>query len=329
MSTARVILFGTIPTTIPSTAPTTDLPIIHDDTLLISTETPTIPPIAPNIQYTSSFICTDSSDSDTSERQPSHDPYKVTVARWRSRVAALSSPSSPPIRYILPAPLGLPYRPAVLVLPRQSIPVGRPYRTHPNGVQTSSDSHSDTSSDSSSRHSSSGHPISYSPCDSPTAISAGPSRKKRMSPATLVPVPGALSLVHADLLLPRKRIRDSDSVTDFEVSSEEGLVPYVPREVGLGVDVENSYDPYTEPDIDFDIQADIDACILAVDAITAGETEVRVEVETVAEEEAESSVRGTIKIGVDRVTHPVVSNDTAEPAREDFPELVSADGSVV
>ncbi|GKE37692.1 hypothetical protein Tco_1461097, partial [Tanacetum coccineum] len=53
-STARVILFGMIPTTIPSTVPTIDSPII--------------PPIALTIQYTSSFICTDSSDSDTSER---------------------------------------------------------------------------------------------------------------------------------------------------------------------------------------------------------------------------------------------------------------------
>nr|GFB21909.1 hypothetical protein [Tanacetum cinerariifolium] len=87
-STARVILFGTIRTSIPSTAPTVDLPVIHDDTLLIPTDTPTISPIvatlpsiAPTIQYSSLFICTDSSDSDPSERPPSHDPYEVIVAR--------------------------------------------------------------------------------------------------------------------------------------------------------------------------------------------------------------------------------------------------------
>ncbi|GJT65304.1 hypothetical protein Tco_1016784 [Tanacetum coccineum] len=101
-STTRVILFGTIPTTIPSTTPTVDLPVIHDDTPLIPSDTPTISPIvptiphiAPTIHYTSPFICTDSSDSDTSERPPSQDPYEVTIARWRSRVAACSSP---PIR---------------------------------------------------------------------------------------------------------------------------------------------------------------------------------------------------------------------------------------
>ncbi|GKE52694.1 hypothetical protein Tco_1487850, partial [Tanacetum coccineum] len=81
-STARVMLFGTIPTTIPSTVPIAD--------------SPTIPPIAPTIQYTPLFVCTNSSDSDTSERPPSQDPYEVTAARWRSRVAArLSPPSSP------------------------------------------------------------------------------------------------------------------------------------------------------------------------------------------------------------------------------------------
>nr|GEW00774.1 hypothetical protein [Tanacetum cinerariifolium] len=58
------------------------------------------------------------------------DPYEVTVARWRSRVATRSSPSSSPtdmtlpIRQILPAPPSLPRRPAVLVLPGQPIPIG-------------------------------------------------------------------------------------------------------------------------------------------------------------------------------------------------------------
>ncbi|GKF77586.1 hypothetical protein Tco_0230056 [Tanacetum coccineum] len=91
-------------------------------------------------------------------------------------------------------------------------------------------------------------------------------------------------------MLPRKRIRDSDYVTDFE--------------------------------------ADINACITFANDITARGMDVRVEVGTAAEEEAESSARGTIEIGVDRVTHPVVSDDTAEPVREDYPDRVSADGSL-
>ncbi|GJT55233.1 putative reverse transcriptase domain-containing protein [Tanacetum coccineum] len=261
-STARVIFFGMIPTTVPATAPITDLPIIHDDT-----------------PYTSPFICTGSSNSDTSKRPPSQDPYEVTATRWRSRVAARSSPPSSPT-HDLPS-------------------------TH-SSSETSSDSHSDTSSDTSSRHSSSGYSISDSTCDSQTPISTGPSRKRHRSLTTSVPVassiPGALSLVRADLLPPRMRIRDSDSVTNFEVSSEEDYVPHVARE------------------------ADIDACVTFADDIAARGTDVRVEVETKAEEKAESSARGTIKIGVDRVTHLVVSDDIAEPIREYFPELVSVDG---
>ncbi|GJR26776.1 hypothetical protein Tco_1103008 [Tanacetum coccineum] len=189
---------------------------------------------------------TDSSDSDTSERPPSHEPYEVTVARWRSRVAARSSlPSPPTLRQILSAPPGLPRRPAILVLPVQPILVGRPYRTQPNGVRkmltarksvgllpshrlalryseshspsdhfSSDDFSSDTSLGSSSGYSS-GHSISNSSFDSPATSFVGLSRKRCRSPGVSVPlatpVLGALSPVHADLLPPRKRIRDIDA----------------------------------------------------------------------------------------------------------------------
>ncbi|GJW28461.1 hypothetical protein Tco_0045336, partial [Tanacetum coccineum] len=298
-STARVILFAIIFTAVPATAPTSDLPVIHDDTLLIPTDTPTISPIiptipsiAPTIQYTSPFVCTDSSGSETLNTPPSQDPYEVTVTRWRSRVAAHSSPPSPiydtpPIdilpstRQILHAPPGLPRRPTVLVLPGQPIPVGRPYRTQPNGVLKMLIARKRMT-----YHEILYHPISDSPCDSQTATSAGPSRKRRRSLTTSVliasPVLGALSLVRADLLPPRKRIMYFDFETDFEVSLEEAYVP--------GKDV-------------------------------------RVEDGTAAEEEAESSARGMIEIRVDRVTHHVVLDDTAEPVRE-VPKLVSADGSL-
>ncbi|GKB41513.1 hypothetical protein Tco_0886455, partial [Tanacetum coccineum] len=122
----------------------------------------------------------------------------------------------------------------------------------------------------SSSHSSLGRPISDSPCDSPTAISARLSLKRCRSPTPSVPVassvPRALPLVHTDLLSPRKRIRDFNSVTDFK-----------DREIGLGVDVEDNYLPYIEPDIDSNVQANIDACIAFVDDIAARRTNVRVE----------------------------------------------------
>ncbi|GJX78557.1 hypothetical protein Tco_0326706 [Tanacetum coccineum] len=93
----------------------------------------------------------------------------------------------------------------------------------------------------------------------------------------------------------RNEIMIPFSFTDFEVSSEEGFVPYVPKEIGLGVDVENSYEPYTEPDIDPDVQADIDACIaFAVDIADRG-TNVRVEIGIVAERNR-ASARSTTEI---------------------------------
>nr|GEW00854.1 hypothetical protein [Tanacetum cinerariifolium] len=203
--TARVILFGKIPTTIPSTVPTVD--------------SPTIPHIAPTIQYTSSFVCTDSSDSDTPDSSPSQDPYEILLA-----------------------PPGLPRRQAVLILPGHPILVGRPYHhftsddsslesSPDSSLDSSSEFHLDTSPDSSLRHSS-------------LASS----------------VPRALSPVRFDQLPPHKRIKDYDFVID--------------------------------PD------------------------------------EAESSARGMIEIGVDRFTHLVVSDDAAEPVRDDYPDLVCADGSL-
>nr|GEV33313.1 reverse transcriptase domain-containing protein [Tanacetum cinerariifolium] len=304
-STARVILFGTIPTTISSTAPTTNLPVIHDDTLLVPTDTPTISPTipssAPTIQYTSPFIDTNTSDSDTPDTLPSYDPYKM-----------------------LPAPPELPRRPAILVLPRQPIPDGRPYRTQPNEALKILTARK--------RHSSSGYALSDSPCDSPTVTSVWPSRKRCWSPTSFVPVVspvrGAPSPVRADLLPPRKRIMNSDSVMDFKVSSEDHYMPYVPREVGLGVDVEDSFEPYTEPDVDFDIQADIDACIAFDDDLRARGMDDRVVVETVAEEEVESSVRGTTEVAVNLKAEPVIDNDVRKTVREDVPGHVTTDGAV-
>ncbi|GKE43913.1 hypothetical protein Tco_1471197, partial [Tanacetum coccineum] len=326
----------------------------------IPAETPTILPVVSTLPHTSPFLYTDSSDSDTTERPPSQEPYEVTVARWRSRVAARSSPPSspthdpspidvtPPTCHILPAPPRLPRRPAILVLPCQPIPVGRPYRTQPNGVRKMlttrkgvgplpshrlalrcSESHSpsdhfspdDFSSNTSSGSSSgylSGRSIPDSSFDSPTTSFARPSRKRHRSSAASVPlaslVPGALSPIRSDLLPPHKRIRGFVSMTDYEVISEE------------------SYKTYTEPDIDSDVQADIDACTTVADAAAARETDATVEVDTRLDkededdEEAESSHKGTVEIGVDTVVELVVLKDTPVPTddedtREDFRDL--------
>nr|GEV10630.1 hypothetical protein [Tanacetum cinerariifolium] len=252
MSTARVILFRMIPTTIPSTIRTIDLPIIHDDTPFILTDTPTISPIVPTIPPTAPTI--------------------------QSRVVASSSPPSSPIPQILPAPPGLPRRPTILVLPGQPIPVGRPYR----------------------------YDISDSPCDSLTATSERSSRKRCRSPSVPVSllVRRALSLVHADLSTPPKRIGDSNSVTDLEVSSEDSYEPYVPRE------------------------ANIDECIAYADAFKARGIDDRDVVENAAIKEVESSARGTIEVEIDLRVGPVVDYEVRKSVREDVPDHVTADGAI-
>ncbi|GJT68142.1 hypothetical protein Tco_1019622 [Tanacetum coccineum] len=245
-TTARVILFGTISTTIPSTAPTADLPTIHDDTPLIPTDTPTISPITPTIQYTSPFICTDSSDSDIPDRPPSQDPY-------------------------------------------EPIPIGRPYRTQPNGV-----------------------------------------RKMLTARKRVGPLPTHRLALRYSAYYSSNHFTFDDSSRDSQSYSfpEEGYVPYVPGEIKLGVDVEDRYEPYTESDVDSDIQVDIDACIAYVDKIAARGTYVRVVVETAAEEEVESNARGRVEVKVDPRVKSIVDDGVREPVREDVPDHVTADGTV-
>nr|GFC95729.1 hypothetical protein [Tanacetum cinerariifolium] len=141
-------------------------------------EIPTIPPVIPTLPHTSPFLCTDSSktSSDSSKRPPSHDPYEVIVAQWMSRVAVRLSPPSSPTHDLPPTV-------------RHSLP----------------DS-SFLSEDSS--------------FDMPATISTKPSRKMCRSHITLVPLatptPGALSLVHANLLPPCKRIRGVVTASDYD-----------------------------------------------------------------------------------------------------------------
>ncbi|GJZ31657.1 hypothetical protein Tco_0576704 [Tanacetum coccineum] len=151
-----VILFGDIPTVIPSTS------VVAPETSIIA---PFISSVAPMVETTlvasptdlelaiSPFICTDSSEApDSSDGPPLQDPYVATVARWRSRVTARPSSSHEfPIAPVT-APPGIRRRSATLIRPGEAIPFGRPYRTHLNGPHHHSSS-SSSSSDSSPVHS--------------------------------------------------------------------------------------------------------------------------------------------------------------------------------
>nr|GEY81182.1 hypothetical protein [Tanacetum cinerariifolium] len=220
----RVILFGTISTTILDTTPVITPPTTQTDTTVIPTETPIIAPtIPPSPDYTPTSP--DYSPISDTESDPYEDPSLSHIPPLPAR-----SPVIPRRRVMIPAP-------------GQHIPYGRPYRYHPNGpihmmtarkrvgplpIQQLAMRYSvDYSlSDFSSRHSLSDH---SSPDLSST--SAGPSRKRRWSPMitipALPPISGALSPVCADLIPSPKRVKYIGYLADVEVGPRETRVERV------------------------------------------------------------------------------------------------------
>nr|GEV77095.1 hypothetical protein [Tanacetum cinerariifolium] len=248
----RVILFGTIPTTIPDTTPVIALP---------TTERPTVAPtIPPSPDYTSAsfdYSCVSEAESDPSEDPAlGHIPLLPAISPFLSSdddTTDSDTPDTPPspthdtnfteITASTQRSPVIPRRRVMILAPGQPIPHGRPYRYHPNGpvhmmtvrkrvrplpVQQLSVRHSvdHSSSYSSSRHSSSDH----SSLDL-LSTSAGPSRKRRRSPMTSVPalplVSEALSPVRADLIPSPKRVRDIGNLADVEVDPRETRVERV------------------------------------------------------------------------------------------------------
>ncbi|GJY46043.1 hypothetical protein Tco_0435106, partial [Tanacetum coccineum] len=188
------------------------------------------------------------------------------------------------------APPKIHRRRAILIRPGQDIPIGRLYRKHPGGPCRALTARKSVGPLPSYclalRHSSPSLPLGMrprlwlqspvsstrfsstaesSPSDSPATTldrhlhspshSAGSSRKRCWSPATTVPsyIPalGALVPTRADLLLPRKRLRDSISLEDS-----------------------------VEEDIDADVLADIEADAAAVEVAADMDIEARVDAGT-------------------------------------------------
>nr|GEU31599.1 hypothetical protein [Tanacetum cinerariifolium] len=167
----RVILFGTIPPTIPDTTPVIAPPTTQTNTTVIPTEIPIIAPtIPPSSDYTPASP--DYSPASETESDPSEDPLSGHIPPLPAVSLFLSSDDD------------------TTDTPGQPIPYGRSYLYHPNGpvhmmtarkrvgplpVQQLAMRHSvnHSSSDSSSRHSLSDH----SSPDLPST-SAGPSRKR-------------------------------------------------------------------------------------------------------------------------------------------------------
>ncbi|GJU10071.1 hypothetical protein Tco_1132467 [Tanacetum coccineum] len=212
-----------------------------------------IPPLPAISPFLSSDDDTTDSDTPDTPPSPTHDTPFTEITSSTQR-----SPVIPRLR-------------VMILAPGQPIPHGRSYRYHLNGPvhmmtarkrvgplpthrlavrhsadhssldsssEPSSNFHSDALSDSSSRH----LLLDHSSPDLPST-SVGPSHKRRRSLMTYVSalphVFRALSPVRADLIPSPKRIRSLETTTDLESCSEDSFEPYVPREVGLGVDVED------------------------------------------------------------------------------------------
>ncbi|GJY85068.1 putative reverse transcriptase domain-containing protein [Tanacetum coccineum] len=148
--TGRVILFGTIPTTIPDTTPVIIPPTTQTDTTVIPTETPIIAPtIPPSLDYTPASP--DYSHASDSESDPSKDPSSDHIPPLPATSPFLSSdddtidsdsPDTPPspthgtpfteITSSTQRSLVIPRRRVMILAPVQPIPHGRPYRYHLN-----------------------------------------------------------------------------------------------------------------------------------------------------------------------------------------------------
>ncbi|GJT16295.1 hypothetical protein Tco_0875001 [Tanacetum coccineum] len=94
----------------------------------------------------------------------------------------------------------------------------------------------------------------------------------------------------------------------WEGCSEDSFEPYVPREVGLGVDIEDeSFEQFRSRGTDIEVDDDVER-ISGVD--------VRVEAMTVARDDVETGTRDPIVVSDDRDTPSVVPEVTPEPAQE-------------
>nr|GEY06531.1 putative reverse transcriptase domain-containing protein [Tanacetum cinerariifolium] len=192
----RVILFGTIPTTILDTTPVITPPTTQTDTIIEfhPSEDPSsghIPPLPAVSPFLSSDDETTDNDTPDTPPSPTHGiPF----------IAITASTQRPPV---------IPRRRVMILAPGQPIPHGRPYRYHPNGPTLI---------------------VRSFFLDLPST-SARPSCKRRGSPMTSVPalppVSEALSLVRADLIPSPKSVRDISYSVDVEVGPRETRVERV------------------------------------------------------------------------------------------------------
>ncbi|GJX80030.1 hypothetical protein Tco_0328179 [Tanacetum coccineum] len=261
----RVILFGTIPTTIPDTTPVITPPATQTDTPVIPTETPIIAPtIPPSPDYTPASP--DYSPASDSESDPSEDPSSDHIPPLPDISPFLSSdddptdsdapdtPSSPthdtPFTEITASTQRSP------IIPRRRVMLLA-----------------------------SGQPI---PRTTVTATILMPVQLDDRKEEDIPGLPCGAS--------PRE-LRDSGYSTDVEVDHRETSL----RDDAI---VRVSDEPHLEQDSDPEIQAEIDECFAYADALRDRGIDARVVVEAIDRDETETGVRGPVEVRVERVTHP-------------------------
>ncbi|GJT20193.1 putative reverse transcriptase domain-containing protein [Tanacetum coccineum] len=204
---------------------------------------------------------------------------------------------------------------------------------------TSSDSTVDALSNSASSRSSSDHSFPASPsgtrsshrlCSLVLSVHRSSAISERSSHDS-----SFASRSHKRSRSPVASVPSPETATDLEDCSKDRFEPY---EVGLGVDFE---DESSEPsrsrgadleidvdvvrsdgiEIDPEIQAEINECFAYADALRYRGIDARVVVEAVDREESKMGMRGPVQVRVERVTHPVMPDDTPEPAQEGAVEV--------
>ncbi|GJX61737.1 hypothetical protein Tco_0294637 [Tanacetum coccineum] len=336
----RVILFGTIPTTIPDTTPVITPPATQTDTPVIPTETPIIAPtIPPSPDYTPASP--DYSPASDSESDPSEDPSSDHIPPLPATSPFLSSdddptdsdtpdtPSSPthdtPFTEITAStqrsPI-IPRRRVMLLASGQPIPYGRPYRYHLNGpvhmmtarkrvgplpthrlAERHSANHS--SSDSSSEASSDFHSDASSDSSSRHPLSD-----------------------HSSPDLPSTSAGPSRKRRRSPMTSVPALSPVSGALSPVRADLIPSPKRVRDSGYSTDVEVDPRETSLRDDAIVRVSDEPHLEQDSdpevqaeIDEYETETGVRGPVEVRVERVTHPVMPEDIPEPAQEGSVEV--------
>ncbi|GJU54664.1 hypothetical protein Tco_1228378 [Tanacetum coccineum] len=332
----RVILFGTIPTTIPDTTPVITPPATQTDTPVIPTETPIIAPtIPPSPDYTPASP--DYSPASDSESDPSEDPSSDHIPPLPAISPFLSSdddttdsdtPDTPPspthgtpfieiTASTQRSPI-IPRRRVMILSPGQPIPHGRPYRYHPNGPihmmtarkrvgllpthrlavrHSANHSSSDSSSDFYSDASSDSSSRHSLSDHSSSELSTSAGPSRKRHRSPMTSVP-ALPLVSRALFpIHADLIPSPKRIRDSGYLAD---VEVDPSEVRLGIDVEDeSFEQSRSRGTDLEVDDDVERS------------------EGVDRDE-QRRVRGPVlRSEFERLTHPAMPEDNPEPAYQE------------